>query len=187
MPPKVDGTPPEEKLRNIYFAVGFAMTQWQHVEQALTQLFLILLKAQNAGAASAAFASVLGFRSKLSMVDSAAFVVLGKTPSFAEWISLNKSLGRNASKRNQIAHFMLYQRAVGSSPNEPVPDVERLNREIDWYLSPTTFDGAVEYRYDGDRPRLTTTDVMNRANAFIKASNRLWSFSEKVRGLTGGS
>jgi hypothetical protein len=68
MPPK--GTPPEEKLRNIYFAVGFAMTQWQHVEQALTQLFLILLKAQNAGAASAAFASVLGFRSKLNMVGA---------------------------------------------------------------------------------------------------------------------
>jgi hypothetical protein len=114
MPPK--GTPPEEKLRNIYFAVGFAMTQWQHVEQALTQLFLILLKAQNAGAASAAFASVLGFRSKLNMVESAAFVVLGKTPLFAEWTSLSKSLGRKASKRNQIAHFMLYQKAVASSP-----------------------------------------------------------------------
>jgi hypothetical protein len=116
MPPK--GTPPEEKLRNIYFAVGFAMTQWQHVEQALTQLFLILLKAQNAGAASAAFASVLGFRSKLNMVESAAFVVLGKTPLFAEWTSLSKSLGRKASKRNQIAHFMLYQKAVASSPND---------------------------------------------------------------------
>ena len=32
-----------DKLRKIYFAVGFAITQWQHVEVALTQLFVLPL------------------------------------------------------------------------------------------------------------------------------------------------
>jgi len=65
----------QEKIRSFYFAVGFAITQWQQVELALTQLFTLLLKS-DARATSAAFNSVLSFRTKLAMVRSAAAVQL---------------------------------------------------------------------------------------------------------------
>src|SRR5690349_15143958 len=111
-----------EKLQKIYFSVGFAITQWQQVELALTQLFCILMSPRKSAAASAALAAVLNFRTKLDIVDSTAYVAVGKTPLFAEWTTLYNALRRKAAKRNDIAHFMLYQKAVVHSP-DAIPDI----------------------------------------------------------------
>jgi hypothetical protein len=176
-------TGPEEKMRRIFYAIGLAITQWQQVEHALTQLFVLLINAKG-GAASAAFASVLNFNSKLGMVDSAAYVVLHQTPLFAEWGALNNALGRKAKKRNEIAHFMLYQTG-GVFPAGVEPDIETLQRDIDWHLMPTAFDGAFRHRHRDKPPSLTANDIMNRATAFLAMSKRVWDFGEKVRALQG--
>jgi len=149
----------QEKIRSFYFAVGFAITQWQQVELALTQLFTLLLKS-DARATSAAFNSVLSFRTKLAMVRSAAAVQLKDNPLLDECISLCNRLEKKAQKRNQLAHFMVIQEPV--EYGHPAPEMD-----IDWSLRPTFFDGARERRYKRGAPRLTTNDVMNRANAFI--------------------
>jgi hypothetical protein len=174
-------TGPEEKIRAIYFAVGVAMTQWQGIEQALTQLFVLLVNAQSGRAASAAFASVLSFRTKLAMVNYAAQVSLEGTDLLSEWNTLNNRLDRKVGKRNEIAHFMLYQKAIVTQAGQPQPSVAELNEQIDWYLQPTAFDGAFMNRRKGNPPQLKANDIMNRANAFIKANKDIWEFSEKVR------
>jgi hypothetical protein len=176
----------QERVQSIHYAIGLAITQWQTVENALTQVFVLLLESPSAGAASAAFASVLNFNSKLAMVDAAAFVVIGKTALFSEWETLRNALSRKAKKRNELAHFMMYQRAIITSTGEEI-DLERMNRDIDWYLKPTFFDGAILHRYGGKPPELTTDDIMNRANAFIGAANRVWHFGEKIRALKAPS
>jgi hypothetical protein len=66
---------PSEKIRRMYFAVGLAMTQWQQVEQALTQLFTILVHTGD-GTASAVFNSVTPVRTRLDMIRAAAAVRL---------------------------------------------------------------------------------------------------------------
>jgi len=66
---------PSEKIKRMYFAVGLAMTQWQQVEQALTQLFSILVNTGD-GTASAVFNSVRSVPTKLEMIRAAAAVRL---------------------------------------------------------------------------------------------------------------
>jgi hypothetical protein len=49
-----------------------------------------------------------------------------------------------AKKRNQLAHFKLYQKAITLVPGAPI-DMEKLEQGIDWYLSPLGFDGALQW------------------------------------------
>jgi hypothetical protein len=143
------------KISKFYIAVGLAITRWQQVEMALTQLFLILLNAKTGAAASAAFAAVHSFQTKLSMVDAAAYVVLRDTPLFEEWRSIRGKLNKEdglADKRNEIAHFMPYQKGLSRTSGEPLPTLEEINREFDLYLAPSAFDGAV------GRKKSTPTD-----------------------------
>jgi hypothetical protein len=173
---------PSERIRKIYFAVGLAITQWQQIELGLTQLFIVLLNAKTGTAASTAFSAAgLNFRTKLAMVDAASFVMLRDTPLFVEWNAIRDRLEKKARNRNQIAHFMLYQKAVVWNSGEREPTIEELNSQLDWYLRPTALDGASRRKYPDGPPTLTTHDIMNRANAFIKAGNELWTFGEKVR------
>ena len=89
-----------------------AITQWQYVELELTQLFSILVNAKPSGVVSAVFSSVLNFNTKLKMVEAAAFVTLRDTPLFKECEEIQTRLEKKARKRNQIAHFMLHQKAL---------------------------------------------------------------------------
>ena len=59
-------------------------------------------------------------------------------------------------------------------------DYLKLAEEIDWYLSPTILDGATRWRHGGAAPQITSNDAMNRARAFIAASNEIRAFIEKV-------
>jgi hypothetical protein len=168
-----------EKLRRTYFAIGFAITQWQHVEMALTQLFAVLLSAEG-GTAGAAFNSVLSFRTRLAMVKAAAAVRLSGNVIGSECIKLCVRLEGKAKKRNELAHFMLYQVPAHVNEGEEIT-VEELNRQIDWYLSPAGFDAAREWRYKNNVPKLNTNDIMNRARSFIEVSSEISKLSEKVR------
>jgi hypothetical protein len=76
-------------------------------------------------------------------------------------------------KRNEIAHFMLYQRPVVAA--EPVDQLDI------WYLSPTAFDGARRWRHGDKGPILTSNDITNRAQAFLAVSKEIWDFAEMVR------
>jgi hypothetical protein len=172
---------PSEKVKRMYFAVGLAMTQWQQVEQALTQLFAILVRTED-GTASAVFNSVPSVRTKLEMIRAAAAVRLAASELGDDCMKLCDRLEKVNRKRNQIAHFMLYQRPpdVSVEPGDQ-PDIEKLNEQVDWYLSPTAFDGAWRWRYGDKVPILTSNDITNGAQAFLAVSREIWDFAEKAR------
>jgi hypothetical protein len=163
---------PAEKLHDIYFALGVAIAQWQQVEMALTQLFVLLINSDG-GAASAAFNRVHSPMNRLEMVMASASVRLKDNPTlFNECTTICKRLKNEVKKRNQLAHFSLYQR-----PPESIENAE----DVDWYLRPTAFDGAIEWRYKHGVPELTTNEIKDCIASFQKAAKELWDFSEKVR------
>ena len=65
---------------------------------------------------------------------------------------------------------MLYQRGIAWQSGEREPTPEEINEQIDWYLSPTAFDGAWRWRHGDKVPTLTSNDIMNRADGFIALS-----------------
>jgi hypothetical protein len=85
------------------------------------------------------------------------------------------------NERNEIAHFTLYQRNDFTQEAVDQLDFEKLNEQVDWYLSPTAFDGARRWRYGDKVPTLTSNDIMNRADGFLAVSKEIWDFAEKVR------
>src|SRR5438874_7324144 len=154
---KIDAS---EKLRRMYFAMGVAMTQWQHVEMGLTQLFTLLVQSDS-NVASAVFNAVPSLPTKLKMVRAAASVRLPADLA-KECFKLCGRLDQKAKKRNEIAHFMLYQVPVMVTPETEITP-EQMDERIDWYLAPTFFDSARHWRYRGALPELKTNDLMNRA------------------------
>jgi hypothetical protein len=149
---------------------------------SLTQLFTVLLQSDG-GAASAAFNSVPGFRTKLDMVRAAAAVRLKDTPALLEkCLRLCDRLEKKSKKRNQIVHFTLYQDAIGWLGTEkPSPDeLAKLVSQIDWYLSPTAFDGAYFWRHGQNPPRLRAVDISNRVSSFDRAHKELWDLSAEI-------
>ena len=162
-----------EKLKEFYFAVGVAITLWQSVEFELTQLFCILVRAED-GAASAVFNAVPSFPTKLRMVKAAAAVRLTKSNLFEPCIKLCKHLEAVAKKRDQLAHFTL----IKELPNER--DLEKLAKGLDLYLAPTPFDGARNWRHKGNPPRLKLAEIRSRATEFNDVSEKIRGFSEQV-------
>jgi hypothetical protein len=107
-----------------------------------------------------------------------------KCALFAEWRSIrNKLKNEFETKRNEIAHFMLYQKASVRPSDRLPPTNEEIYREIDWYLAPNALNGAGRRKHPNGLPSITADELMKRGDAFIKVSEELWAFSEKVRAL----
>ena len=177
VPPPSWADLPGEKLKEFYLAVGVGMTQWQSVELELTQLFCILVRPED-GTASAVFNAVPSFPTKLKMVKAAATVRLAESELIEPCNRLCKRLKDTNGKRNQLAHFTLYQNPP--DVGEKI-DLEKMAREIDWYLAPTAFDGARYLRHEGKPPQLKLADIQSHAKAFSDASNDIRAFTERVQ------
>ncbi len=76
---------PREHQQEFYETLARAISQWQHVEVALFELFCALTKIPDRTIASAVFFSPLNFNIKLKMVDSAAQFALMDSPLLEEW------------------------------------------------------------------------------------------------------
>jgi hypothetical protein len=119
-PPPVWSVLPRQKVgarteEELYFAVGFALSAWELVEEGLAELFALFIAASEAGPASSghepairAYASVISFKSRQGMVGAAAdayFHKAGKDEPLKSQIgSLIDEIGGHAERRNDIAH-----------------------------------------------------------------------------------
>jgi hypothetical protein len=94
-----------ERERLFFEAVGRAFGQWQHVEMQLFRVYARLVRPDNAEVASAAFHSVINFNVRLGMTNAAAHVALAGGSALALWNPLYNRAGRQAKRRNELAHF----------------------------------------------------------------------------------
>jgi hypothetical protein len=164
----------KKKLKDFYFAVGVAMVRWQDVEFELNELFCTLTGADHA-TASAVFNTVPSFPTKLKMVRAAALVRLGGTDLFKLCKDdLCKHLGDVEGKRNQIAHFMMFQDPPAAT------DLKEFAEKMDWHLAPTRFDAL--RRLKGEPP-LKTSDIKSRTSEFGEAAKKIRDFNAQVKAM----
>jgi hypothetical protein len=96
----------EEEHERFYAALGKAITQWQHVEDALSRLYCGVFVVDDFWPASATYHTILAFEIRLEMVNAVLRTACG--PSFIQlWNPLYNKASRRAKRRNQLAHFSL--------------------------------------------------------------------------------
>jgi hypothetical protein len=131
-------TTPRQRQQDFMETLANAITQWQHVEMELFQIFAALVKSEdgkNYVAISAAFHSVVNFNTRLEMTHAAARAVLTAEP-FNIWLGLHKRMSERVKKRNALVHFMLMGDATEGA--------------LIWHLQPSIYDVT----RSGAQPRL---------------------------------
>jgi hypothetical protein len=89
-----------------YFELGLAITQWAHVEQAMSWLVSHCLASKEETAVARSFFSIENFRSKLAFTDA----VIQETQSIkaatkAEWNGIRPEVETASGTRNKLAHY----------------------------------------------------------------------------------
>lgn len=99
--------PTEEHIQEFLETFAKAVLHWGYVEMQLFLIFSVLVGARNSEVASAVYHSVVNFRTRLTMIDSAAEVALQGNSLLEEWKRLSSTTNKRAQKRNSLAHLMV--------------------------------------------------------------------------------
>jgi hypothetical protein len=155
-----------DERQRFYAAIGFAVSQWQHVEAALANILIFLVVAGDWFAANAAFFSSISFAGKLDMVDAAAQKHLLVQPDLlTEWGNLRDEALSKSKLRNNFAHYMS---AVRIAPR----DKYRL------YLEPSILNTNNQGR--DTSPRYNFVNIEDAARSFGETAQRLMDFLPKL-------
>jgi hypothetical protein len=168
--------PKEQEAHLFYEAIGKALTNWQLVEDVLGILFSHLMSPQNGASkisATAAYHSVIGFRSRLALVDSAA-IMQWHGPRLATWKNLKGKIKKASEIRNHFAHF---------SMQETPPE----DTGFHLWLCPTAFD--VRYIPYINPPqkkeplRYNYKDIFRKGEMFVVVCREMVEFGKEVNAL----
>jgi hypothetical protein len=86
------------------FARAFA--NWQAIEHELTYIFHFLVSAKQGIVTIAVYQSVIGFKTRIAMIDAAAHAILPLEPKLLKkWIALREAVKRRSKRRNYLAHY----------------------------------------------------------------------------------
>ena len=154
-----------EQERVFFEAVGRAFGVWQHVEMQLFRVYARLIRPENAEVASAAFYSVVNFNTRLGMTNAAAHVALAGNAALSVWNALHNRAGRQAKRRNELAHF-----AVVYGVNPPT------SSEFGPFLQPSIFD--VTERETARQKRIDASRIKDAGNSFTRLAEDLTAFAD---------
>jgi len=155
----------------LYWSLGNAMNQWQHVEIGVFHVFRRVTQIPNDLIASAVFFSPIGFRDKLAMVNSSAAYALAGSPHEARWITLSNKVGEKNKRRNQLAHFMSLH--TGNSD------------DLQSHLRPNLFDAkaALQWHKEGRMPQYSPQQLRDIGTSFGRLSQKLENFATELADL----
>lgn len=160
-----------------YQAIGHAITQWQWVELATSEVFARVSTCRDVNVASAIFYAVTDFSDKLSLVDFAANQTLKRTDILTSaWVPLRKRLIAESEVRNALAHFMVVFEMGPAGASE---------KKIRMMLAPNDNPNQ-EFRDKRGKGRKWTklpmsVDAINTARRrFDRLSQDLREFSQKI-------
>ena len=154
-----------EQERVFFEAVGRTFGMWQHVEMQLFRIYARLIRPDNAEVASAAFHSVVNFSTRLGMTNAAAHVALAGSPALAVWNPLHNRTGRQAKRRNELAHF-----AVVYGVNPPT------HPEFGPFLQPSIFN--VTERETAKQKRIDASKIRDAGTSFTRLADDLRAFAD---------
>jgi hypothetical protein len=154
-----------EKQR-FYAAIGMGISQWQHIEGALANIFLFLTRAGDGPAANAGFFAAINFSTKLDMVDAAAKVRYRDNAALlAEWDDLYDEVHSKSKVRNNLAHFMS---AISI----------RERDKYRYYLEESILDWNSVAKTNS--PRYNFVNIENEARLFGGLALKLIGFLERI-------
>jgi hypothetical protein len=98
----------DAEAKDLYQAIGAALTAWGKVEQALCDTYILCVVPQAAApyaAAGASFWSVATFEGKLKMTEAAVTIWLREVPELSAcWERTTIKLREKSKLRNKLAH-----------------------------------------------------------------------------------
>jgi len=146
-------------------ALGRAVAAWQHVEMALSDVFIKLMRCRGSEeVASAAFYTPRDFSLQLNMTQNVAKLALSEA-KFKEFKKLRDRCDAESQYRNAFVHFIL----MNVTPYE----------KYAFYLVPNPWNPA--YRKPKALPHSIHIDHINAAgDRFFKLSNDLRDFLRQI-------
>jgi hypothetical protein len=98
-----------EIANDLYCAIGYALTQWGTVEEALCSIYILATTFPATGAtqpaSGAAFWAIATFDGKLKMTDAAVAIrIAGSDDLKRKWRALFNNMGFKNKRRNDLAH-----------------------------------------------------------------------------------
>lgn len=144
----------DDTARDVFASVGYALSQWEHVEEMFASLFAFLCGPTKATHASfRAYGTLTATAARSKMIDAAAEVFFSKFPDATFKKRLADILlvyGDAGARRNEIAHGIVMGPALHKIENNvaiPLP--------TKWYLFPAlhstkkqSLDLRSEYRFN---------------------------------------
>lgn len=96
----------EERLA-FYYELGLAITQWAHVEAALSMVVRACFSRKDAGTHALGFFTIESFRAKLAYADSVVSTKFLGTAHMADWGGIRTKMGGCSIVRNKLAHYFV--------------------------------------------------------------------------------
>lgn len=167
--PKPQPTSLEEEYQLLTAALGWAISRWARVEDALGYVFAFIVSGDTDPApAKAAMDAVFNFKTKVVMIGAAANWALSQAER-ASWKTLGNRLIEKAKQRNELAHFTI----VEASP--PYPDGRTYS------LSPHLGDLAALVKSKGPELSYDRDQLRAKGEAFDKLTDDLNRFVGSLR------
>jgi hypothetical protein len=152
----------DETAEPLFAAVGRALSNWEHTENQLANLFTVLVGAKvtrdRPSPAVRAYGTVVSFKGRIAMLEGAAKAYFLSHPDLGhsgQWSELGKQLEGFAERRNDIAHGSV----------ELLFDLG-VERHLGFFLMPGLY---VSKKYPTDEPpkyQLVAEQVMVFAQCF---------------------
>lgn len=163
---------PNEEQLAFYHQIGMAITQWAHVEFALSDVVCAAFEDKETTALGVAFFSVENFRSKLRLTENVICARFRSTPHFGDWIALHARTKSASDARNKLAHY-----CVLVYPNDvPGRRMCLLPRMGNMRKTPS--------KWPQERPpgTLCVRDISQLVRRFSLLANALHNFAARIRG-----
>jgi hypothetical protein len=163
----------EDEAQQFYAALGKAISQWQHVESALVITFTALTGSNSprSSVVNAAFHSLISFKAKLDMVDTAfktaAFMSPRESALLPEWKTLRNRISKRSDRRNELAHFSM----IRSESRKP---------GYRFHLSPNAINVNAAIRHNFRPPMLNVGVITASGNAFEKVAMDIIALNAKL-------
>ena len=166
----------DREPKELFVAVGEALTEWENVESSLAQLFAVFVSARGKSTfwkpAVQAYGSIASFKSRCEMVRVAADAFFDTRKSLEVAKPRLKTLmteaGQYSGRRNEIAHGKVSE-LFWNSPG-------RAAKSGGFYLLPSLFNPRKVKKSTGLSYLYTSTDLTHYRQEFTKLHLRIEGF-----------
>lgn len=163
----------------LYEAVGIALSNWELLETALSNVYTTIINS-NSRAAVAAYGTILTTAGRISMIEAAAAEERGviDAPLFAELKKLIVSdVGKMAGRRNEIAHGSVTEFIGLESAGHYLVPPQHSTRK---HLSPREPAKVEDFPFGQLKYAYTAGQILRYADSFYSHALRIYDLQNRI-------